>query len=216
MKRMMYFASAFLAVAVLALTAFAQDSKPQTQQRQQNVFGVSRFLQHETVRTELGLTGEQNKQLQKLFDKAPEPAPTQREVKLQAEEFQGKTEKILTPEQHKKYLELAFQLSGGLNNFNYTEHTFDALNVSNEQVINIQGILREQRQAAKAEGKQLKDLTPEQRKKNHEAIQAALTPEQLKKAKTLTDGVKELRQKLGLVHAANANAEGQRKIKKQN
>jgi Spy/CpxP family protein refolding chaperone len=211
MKRSMYFALTLITLAVLALTASAQDGKHQGHQqneqqpRQQNVFGVSRFLQHETVRTELGLSSEQNKQLQKLFDEAPAPGSTQREVKSQAEEFQGKTEKILTPEQYRKYLELSFQLTGGLDNPNFTEHTFDTLHLSNDQVINIQNTLREQRQAAKSEGKQLKDLTPEQRNKNKEAIHAVLTSEQLEKAKTLTESVKEVRQKLGLAHNPNAN-----------
>jgi len=211
MKRSMYFALTILTIAVLALTVSAQDGKQQNgqQPRQQNVFGVSRFLQHETVRTELGLSGDQNKQLQKLFDEAPAPGSNQREVKSQAEEFQGKTEKILTPEQQKKYLELSFQLTGGLDNPNFTEHTFDALHLTKDQESNILNLLREQRQTAKSEGKQLKDLTPEQRSKNREAIQAVLTSEQLKKAKTLTDGVKEARQKLGLGH--HPNAEGKAK-----
>jgi Spy/CpxP family protein refolding chaperone len=216
MKRSMYSALTILTLAVLALTASAQDGKQQNgqQPKQQNVFGVSRFLQHETVRTELGLSGDQNKQLQKLFDEAPEPGPTQREVKLQAEEFQGKTEKILTPEQQKKYQDLSFQLAGGLDNPNFTGHTFDALHLSNDQEISIQNLLREQRQAVKNEGKQLKDLTPEQRNKNKEAIQAVLTSEQLKKAKTLTESVKEVRQKLGLTHNPNANEDnGKRKNK---
>jgi Spy/CpxP family protein refolding chaperone len=204
MKRMMCFAFAFLAVTAVALTATAQDGKQQNQQ----VFGASKFLQHESVRTELGLSGDQSKQLQKLFDEAPAPGSTQREVKLQAEEFQGKTEKVLTPEQQKKYLELTFQLSGGLNTPNFGEHTFDALNLSNDQISNIQNILRDQRLNAKSEGKQLKDLTPEQKAKNKEAVQAFLTQEQLKKAQTLTDGVKELRQKLGLAHNPNADNKG--------
>jgi Spy/CpxP family protein refolding chaperone len=133
------------------------------------------------------------------------------EFRTRAQEAQQKVLKVLSPEQQNTYKELRFQFSGGIEARNINVDNLEVLNLTDDQKSKLKAIQEEGEKTSRSFAEKfpsLRDLPEEQRrkafddlrsqgeeagKKLKEKATAVLTPEQLEKAKKLTEEGKDLR-----------------------
>ena len=123
-------------------------------------------------------------------------------------ESQTKIDEILQPEQRKKYTEIGFQLSGGLNSPGQSnEWSLGFLDLTDPQKEQIRTLTQERITKEEALSEELVGLDTRQRRsiatteiraEHFEQIKSLLTAEQRAKAEKLTAESPALREKLGL------------------
>ncbi|GHT35164.1 hypothetical protein FACS189427_03870 [Planctomycetales bacterium] len=145
------------------------------------------------------------------------PSPEEVEKRMQefrtlAQEAQQKVLKVLSPEQQNTFKELRFQFAGGIEARNINVDNLEVLNLTDDQKSKLKAIQEEGEKVFRSFGEKfrnLRDLSEDQRRKAFEDLRsqgeesgkklrekavAVLTPEQLDKAKKLTEAGKDLRQ----------------------
>ncbi|GHT10138.1 hypothetical protein FACS1894170_01810 [Planctomycetales bacterium] len=230
MKRLLLLAAFLLTIAAVSATAFAQPpggpGGPDGQRGprgQRGPGGFGNFFDNAKFKEELKLSDEQVANLKKVAEElrpprqprgggntdAPPPMPSREEFEKRIDEQQARFNQILTPEQQAKFVTLQFQVSGGLDSPFLGARSLGVLKLTDEQKAKVKAIEDQRSEKARAAFQGFRDLSPEDRTKRFQELEASgkefaaqlkavLTPEQLAQGEKLTAEAKAVRENLGL------------------